>query len=264
MPHRHRRGSPPTQRVLPTAGSTSTREQITDSLAQLPQVRYWVGDGYYARRKSFDTLRLHEKHLITKLRSDANLRFVIAPERRRGRYGGKVRFTELATPNAPFEEAGVLEDLPHVRIYTAHVNSEHFKRDLRLVVLQHERDGSYVVLCSTDLEQSADEIVCFYRLRYQLEFIIRDAKQQLGLSQCQARDEAKLDFHLNASVAAVNLGRLVSERLAISLESLRRESYNTFLVSRLITELSLEAELGVSDGRVARVIRVGRIGRRAA
>lgn len=86
---------------------------------------------------------------------------------------------------------GSLERLPRVCIYTALAGSEHFKRDLRLVVLHNERDGSYVVLCSTDLSQCAEEVVAFYRLRYQLEFIIRDAKQFTGLTQCQARDEAK-------------------------------------------------------------------------
>ncbi len=239
-------------------------EQITDVLDVLPQVLYWVGDGYYAKKKIFDGLTTHHKHLITKLRCDANLRFVIAPERRRGRYGGKVRFTDFDEPTSDFEAVGCLQDLPHVRLYTAHVNSEHFRRDLRIVVLHNERDGSYLVLCSTDLDQAPDELVHFYRLRYQLEFIIRDAKQHLGLSQCQCRSQAGLDFHLNASVAAVNLGRLVSERLSISLVSLLRESYNTFLVGRLLSELSLEAEFGLTDPVVAGVLRVGRIGRVAA
>ena len=234
-------------------------EQVTDCLAHLPQVGYWVGDGYYAKRKVFDTLRSHGRHLITKLRSFAAIRFVIAPERRCGRYGGKVRFANFAAIGSRFSEEGTLADLPHVRIYAAQVNSEHFKRDLRLVVLHNERNGSYVVLCSTDLEQGAEELVRFYRLRYQLEFVIREAKQHLGLSQCQARSEEKLDFHLNASVAAVNLGRLVSERLSMSLVSLLRESYNAFLVGRLLTELSLGAEFGLSDPGVRRVIQTGRI-----
>ena len=121
-----------------------------------------------------------------------------------------------------------------------------------------------MVLCSTDLSQPADEIVQYYRLRYQLEFLIRDAKQHLGLSQCQGRDEAKLDYHLNASMAAVNLGRLVSDRLSISLESLLRQSYNAFLVGRLLTELSLGAELGITDPVVSRVIQLGQLGRVAA
>jgi hypothetical protein len=202
-------------------------EQLTDGLGYLPEVRYWVGDGYYAKRKVFNTLSVHGKDLITKLRSDANLRFVKAPHRRRGRYGSKVRYCDFAAPDSGFDSVGGLEDLPHVRIYTALVNSEHFKRDLRLVVLHNECDESYMVLCSTDLEQASDEIVAFYRLRYQLEFIIRDAKQHLGLSQCQARDQAKLDFHLNASVAAVNLGRLVSERL-----------FDNYAIRRIISRMA--------------------------
>ena len=43
--------------------------QITDCLDRLAGVCYFVGDGYYAKRKVFDTLTRHGKHLITKLRS---------------------------------------------------------------------------------------------------------------------------------------------------------------------------------------------------
>ena len=239
-------------------------EQLTDILPSLPQVRYWVGDGSYARRKVFATVTGCAKHLITKLRPDANLRFLVSPWHRqhRGRprrYAGKVRFADFDAPSSGFDQVGVLEDLPHVRLYTARVNSEHFKRDLRVVVLHNERDESYLVLCSIDVEQSAEEIVLYYRLRYQLEFVIRDAKQHLGLTHCQARDQHKLDFHLNVTLAAVNLGRLVSERVSSSLASLVRESYNAFLVESLFSELSLDAEFGKSHPGVRRVIQLGRL-----
>ncbi|MGH7928126.1 MAG: transposase [Candidatus Binatia bacterium] len=239
-------------------------EQITDCLARLPQVNYFVGDGYYAKRKVFDTLASRGKHLVTKLRSDANLRFLAEPHERASggrprRYAGKVRFSGFGEVQSRFSEKGALSDLPHVRIYTALVNSEHLKRDLRLVVLHNERDGSYVVLCSTDLNQPAEEVVTFYRLRYQLEFVIRDAKQFAGLVHCQARDQEKLDFHLNMSMAAVNLGRLVSHRASISLGSYVREAYNTFLVGRLLSELSLGAEFRISHPRIQEVIQTGRL-----
>lgn len=239
-------------------------EQITDCLNRLPQVRYWVGDGYYAKKKVFDTLTGCGKDLITKLRCDANLRFLAEPwERHSGgrprRYAGKVRFADFDSVCSRFSEEGLLADLPHVRLYTAIVNSEHFKRDLRVVVLHNEREDEYAVLCSTDVDQSAEEVVLFYRLRYQIEFVIRDAKQFAGLTHCQARDEAKLDFHLNLSVAAVNVARLVSQSLSISLGSYTRELYNTFLVGRLLSELSLEAEFGLSHPRIRRIIQTGRI-----
>lgn len=100
--------------------------------------------------KVFNKLAALQRYLITKLRSDANLRFVIAPEKRRGRYGEKVHFDNFE--HTWFESAGVLEDLPHVKLYSAQVNSQHFWRDLRLFVLQNEHDGSYLVLCSSHVD----------------------------------------------------------------------------------------------------------------
>ena len=55
-----------------------------------------------------------------------------------------------------------------------------------------------------------------YRLRYQIEFVIRDAKQHSGLLHCQARSQEKLDFHLNMSVVAVNLLRLLAQKAECS------------------------------------------------
>ncbi|MBN3883449.1 MAG: transposase [Nostoc sp. JL34] len=62
------------------------------------------------------------------------------------------------------------------------------------------------------MNQSADEIYHFYKLRFQIEFIFRDAKQFTGLSDCQARDVKKLDFHFNASFTALNIAKLDAHR----------------------------------------------------
>jgi hypothetical protein len=40
------------------------------------------------------------------------------------------------------------------------------------------------------------------------EFIFRDAKQFTGMCDCQARSAEKLDFHVNASLMALNLARV--------------------------------------------------------
>lgn len=240
-------------------------EQITDCLGRLEEVHYWVGDGYYAKEKVFNALASRGKHLITKLRTDANLRYLYEGPPKTGpgapkKYEGKVHFEEaLSSGLSGFAEVGVLEDLPHVRLFVARANSPHFCRDLKVVVLLNERDDSYAVLCSTDLRQPAEEIVAFYRLRYQIEFVIRDAKQQTGLEHCQARSQEKIDFHLNMSFAAVNLGRLLCRRAGLSLTSYVREAYNRLVVERLFFELSLEAEFDLFHPGVRRVIQTGRM-----
>lgn len=235
-------------------------EQVLDLLSRLDSVLYWVGDGYYAKTKFFDALTQRSKHLITKLRADANLRYLYEGPRKPGpgapkKYDGKVHYDELSG----FEAVGVLEDKPHVRVLAAKANSPHFRRNLKVVVLSNERDNSYAVLCSTDLGQPADQIVRFYRLRYQIEFVIRDAKQRVGLTHCQARSEGKIDFHLNMSFAAVNLGRLLCVKAGLSLTSYVREAYNRFLVGRLFSQLGLRAEFGLSHPGVQQVIQTGRM-----
>jgi hypothetical protein len=47
----------------------------------------------------------------------------------------------------------------------------------------------------------------FYKARFQIEFIFRDAKQFTGLLDCQSCDADKLDFHFNASLTALNLAK---------------------------------------------------------
>jgi hypothetical protein len=236
-------------------------EQVTDCLGQLQHIQHFVADGYYARRKVFDTLTRHGKHLIVRLRSDANLRYLSEGSRKPGqkgptpRYAGKVRWGDLSR----FAYVGVLEDKPHIVLYTKVLNSPYFKRDFRVVVLVNTKTDKYVLLASTDIMQSAEQIVAYYRLRFQVEFLFRDAKQFAGLCHCQARSEAKLDFHFNMSLAAVNLARLEMVALGVSFNSYVRRAYNRFLVASLLEQLGLEAEFGLTDPVIEAVVNTGRM-----
>lgn len=49
-------------------------EQIFDCLAYLKNTHYIVTDAYYAKNKMFDAILSTNKHLITKLRSDADMK----------------------------------------------------------------------------------------------------------------------------------------------------------------------------------------------
>lgn len=235
-------------------------EQFTDCLTSLSAVEYFVADGQYAKEKVFDCITAQRRHLITRLRSDANLRYLYRGPGKKGpgapkRYDGKVRFDDLHR----FRYVGGLDDKPHVAIYTEQVNSPHFKRDFRVLV--DRRTGCYVVLASTDCGQSAREVVRFYRLRFQIELLFRAAKQFAGLCHCQARSQAKLDFHFNMSLATVNVARLemLLYHTGLSLASYVRRAYNAWLVAQLLSQLGLSKRFGLTHPQVARVIRMGSI-----
>jgi IS4 transposase len=137
---------------------------------------------------------------------------------------------------------------PGVDLYTQVVWHVSLKRQIRLAYLKDSRKAhkpSYVVLFSTDVHQSAQDIYRFYKLRFQIEFIFRDAKQFTGLGDCQARDIKKLDFHFNASFTALNLAKLDAVQTAgnqpfvFSMASLKRRALNDHLLNLFISKLAL-------------------------
>ncbi len=97
--------------------------------------------------------------------------------------------------------------------------------------------------------------------------MIRDAKQDTSLPHCQARSQEKIDFHLNMSVAAVNLLRLLAQNAECCPRTYRREAYNRLLIGRLLSKprvptavgVGLNAEYDRMDTQIQSVVRTGRM-----
>lgn len=90
------------------------------------------------------------------------------------------------------------------RAYSVKAYSKAMKRNIKVVV-HYAESGGHKIYFSSDLEMSAQDIIEYYRTRFQIEFCFRDSKQFTGLKDCQARDLKKLDFAFNASLASVNI-----------------------------------------------------------
>ena len=148
------------------------------------QVRYLAADAYYTKKKFIKPVIASGLQVIGKLRADANLRWLAKPNKncRPGRpstYDGKVKFEKDLDR---FEYVGELEE--NFLIYTQVVNAPFIERNIRLVMLIDIRFGHYskVLLYSTDTELPAKKVVQYYKARFQIEFIFRDAKQHTGLN----------------------------------------------------------------------------------
>jgi len=228
------------------------KQQLREQRHRLPErVTYHCVDGYFAKQKYIDEVVALKLHSITKLRGDANCLFLYTgphPKRRgpKRKYDGKVNFHDLRR----FEYLGTLEGGAYVQLYTALVWHVSLKRKLRVVVLVNRKDPHkprYIVLASTDLELDGRRLVELYRARFQIEFLFRDSKQFTGLNDCQARAEAALDFHFNASLATLNLAR-AEELLAapdhslqvFSMASWKQRHFNERLLDLFIERLALD------------------------
>jgi IS4 transposase len=193
-------------------------------------------------------LRLHP---ITKLRGDADCRFLFTgphPQRRGAhrKYDGKVHWQDLSR----FEALGTLAEAEHVHLYTAVVWHVTLKRKLRVVVLINRKDPAtprHLVLASTDLALDGHKLLELYGARFQIEFLFRDSKQFTGLTDCQARAEAALSFHFNASLATLNLVRAEElnaqsgeEPRVFSMASWKQCKFNEHLLDLFIEKLALD------------------------
>jgi hypothetical protein len=235
-------------------------EQILDCLLKLTTIPYIVADGFYAKTKFIHAIVGMGKHLITKLRPDANLRFDFRGEhpKKQGpkaQYAGKAVYDDLSQ----WDFEGTDAKYDYLSIYSRICWSPQFECWLRVVIVVNHAKNRYILLASTDLKQSALEIVTFYQLRFQIEFLFRDAKQFTGLNHCQARDDAKLDFHFNMSLTAINLIQAlqIKDPTVQSINDWSRKMYNTKIVQNLLEELSLTAELDLSNPSIQKVINLG-------
>ena len=216
-------------------------------------LNYLVSDGFYSKQKFVDGVVAQGLHLISKLRVDANLRYLYTgsqkPKGRHRKYDGKVDQSDLSR----FTLVDTLA--PDLNLYTAEVWQVSLKRRIRLALLVDTRSPSktgLVLLFSTNVDLDANQILNYYKARFQIEFIFRDAKQFTGLIDAQTRDPKKLDFHFNASLSALNLARYDdqlrraqgnSERAAFSMASYKRVAFNDHLLQRFICELDLNPTL---------------------
>lgn len=244
-------------------------EQLLDCTKYLTNVLYMVADGYYAKQKMFALMSLMNKYLITKLRPDANMKYLLDRSKNPNahgnkKYDGKVNWAYLDLNR--WIEVGIHPKFDHLLVYTQELYAVNLKQNLKVVILINTKTGKYVLLASTNLFQAALQIIHFYALRFQIEFLFRDAKQFTGLTHCQARDEQKMDFHFNMSLAAINVYQLqmnLSQQQHTSMNSFIRRAYNSKLVDLIFEQLRSKAELtkflDPNHPAIQKIINLGRM-----
>ena len=223
---------------------------VTLNAERLSRVsRYVAADGFFACQPFVDRVVGAGFDLITRLRTNARLRYLYEGphEQRRGRrrqYDGYVNPRDLRSDY--FELFAQAAD-GSWRAYAAIVNVEAWKRNVRLVVVQHldRRTGqvrSHTLLASTDPEMTGAQVLQHYQCRFQIEFLFRDAKQHAGLTHCQARSWQKIDFHLNTALTAVSLARVVhqlsqpaGERTSFSMADVKMLYANELLLNQFFS-----------------------------
>lgn len=215
--------------IYPKDGEDNRIDGYVDHIVRdckfLPfNIKYLTVDAYFAKMRFIDGIKDNTSlEIVGKLRIDANLRHLFDAINKKGvrgrpkKYGKKFDIDDLDS----LEYVGVQDKTNH--LYTAVLNSPTFKRDIKLVLVRQALSGGkyrVALLYSTDIKLSAAKIYEYYCARFQIEFVIRDAKQFTGLTDCQARSEEALNFHFNACFMALNLIKIQDRGKYIELETM--------------------------------------------
>ena len=239
------------------------RQLSENSIYLLKKSKYVVVDGFYAKEKFLDKTALLGFFVITKLRNDANVQYIYTGEQKsRGRKrtnGGKVNWNDIENT---FVFEGVTEQGD--KMYSQVLWSVQWKRQIKIVYLQKENDGKigYCLLTSTNVNLSADKILEYYQLRFQIEYLFRDAKQHLGLEDCQSTKKECLDFHFNMAMMTLNLARqesYASGKKIFSLYDIKTHYFNEKWLENIITNLGLDINIIKLHPNYHKIIKKGKM-----
>lgn len=183
-------------------------------------LKYLVMDGHFGNNNSLCMARQTGLHIISKLRYDSALYFpFVGTQSGRGqrrKYGDK-----LDCHNIPLKylKRTTIENNIKTCVYQAILLHQEFCQPINVVVIVNTdlrtHQSAHVLLFSSDLELSDDKLVNYYRLRFQIEFNFRDAKQFWGLEDFMNVSQNAVTNAANLSFFLVNLSHYLLQNFRL-------------------------------------------------
>ncbi len=171
---------------------------------------YLAMDGHFGNYPAFQMVKQAGLHLISKLRWDAALCFPWDGVGRRCKYGKRVAYANIPEK---YLKSTTVKDGFQTRTYQAQLLHADFPEPLNVVILVKTnlatQASGHVILFSSDLKLSAELLVDYYSLRFQIEFNFRDAKQFWGLEDFMNVTPTAVTNAANLSLLMVNVSQVL-------------------------------------------------------
>jgi hypothetical protein len=227
-----------------------------------------VADSYFAKSEVVQTVLSLGMQFISRLRDDAVL-FYLNREPKTGKRGAPKKYAGRVNPAEPDMNYFTLcYNTKELKVYNAIAYCKAFGRKINLSITVFYKNGKEVtrkLYFSTDLKMDGMKIVSYYRSRFQIEFLYRDAKQHCGLEDCQARSKNKLNFHFNAALTAVNLAKIhwldtrKSNTVAFSMADYKTLCNNKMLLDRFIDVFAINPNTVKNQQKIMELYKYGLI-----
>lgn len=233
------------------------------------EVKHLVLDGHFGHAQAVLMAQENKLELISKLRCDAVLYELYKGEYsgkgRKKKYGRKLNYEQL-----PKEYLKKTERQAEVitNYYQGIFLHQKFSSRLNVVIIE-KRDVStgkvgYIILFSSDQALGWEKLVEYYRLRFQIEFNFRDAKQHFGLEDFMNITETGVKNAANLSFLMVNLSaKLLADRKEScdGINDLKSQYRGIFYAIETIKIVEPKAERILIERAKEMIGRIGRIHR---
>ena len=194
-----------------------------------------VADAYFSTSTFANGIKEQGFSLISRFRDNACLFYVYNGPRTGKRGRPKIKDGKIDMQNLNLSRMDKMElKETEGSAYTLIAYSKALKCKVRLVIWQMP-NGKNKLFFSNDITLSGEEVLSFYRTRFQIEFCFRDAKNYTGLAHCQARNTRKLDFAFNASFTSLNVAKVMMKEMGMeySMSSFKTMMTSAYLVKRI-------------------------------
>jgi hypothetical protein len=237
-----------------------------ESLAKLS--KYILVDAYFSKEPFITAICKEKFEIISRLRKDAHLQYEYIGLQKKGRgrpktFDGKVDYQNINLNY--FEE---IEKCGKEKIYQGKLYSKALKKWINLVIVYSFKKGkwNHKNYFSTDLNLNAKTLIEYYRARFQIEFLYRDAKQHTSLNHCQARSEKKLNMHFNLALTAVNIAKIThwiplknEKKLPFSMSNVKINYLNDLHIDRFIKGFGISPNLYKNKSIISKLKDFGKI-----
>ena len=220
---------------------------ISNAKLLLTISKYIVYDGFAYKFKFVSELCAAGFEIISKTRRDAKLHYILTEEEKekdskKGKGAKKKYGKQINLQNPDLERFNKNHEDEKMIVYSSIVYAPVFKRNIKIAYCINKKTNQYVVLFSTDLELLGEKIYIYYKARFQIEFMFRDAKQYTGLEDSQARSEEKLNYHFNISLTSLSLAKTLfyqdkqNKDKPFSMRNIKISYYNKLVAKFIIHE----------------------------
>jgi putative transposase len=196
-------------------------QQVLAVIGLRIQPIYMLLDGAFGHNKGAQMVQRCGLHLISRLHHNAALFFPYTGEQKK--FGTRRKYGDQLDPRhipACYCQASRVEGGMRTETYQLMMWQKTFPDLLNIVILlcTDLRTGrqAHVILFCTDAALSADELTRYYRLRFQIEFNFREAKQFWGLADFMAIRHCSVANAANFAFFMVNVAQaLIAQMTAI-------------------------------------------------